>query len=285
MDASAIEASLSSAERYALRFREDIDPYYSIFAVMEYRRRMEAEQEVDDEVDITQIEREKAREEKQAMDDGDLLSSRPRPESLVRQRNLYQREKARLRAEKKRRKLTGEDWELRTDALTQQPFWYNIDTGEAVWDKPASLVELEAYETAQNEGFTAMPMKPLVQLMGFLLPFPDRTNCALVSRQWRVAASDPSFVKHVYPVEMGAYTRDASKMHFNHYRSIGDAISSALLGDIIGKIHLSLESLVTGKPQRLIFCSSFRFIRNRARRWSLLGERGSDRERSYPTRW
>lgn len=235
LDASAIEASLSPAEKYGLRFREVIDPYYSIFAVLEYRRKMEAEQEVDDEVDVGQIEREKALEEKAAMDDGDLLGTRPRPQDLIRQRNLYRREKAKLRADKKRRKLTGENWELRSEALTKYPFWYNIDTGEGLWDKPATLLELEAYEKAQENLYAAMPMKPLIHLMSFLLPFPDRMNCAAVCWQWRAAAIDPSFVRHVYPVEMGAYTRDEAKMDYNHYRSIRDALANSLPGDTIGK--------------------------------------------------
>ena len=42
VDASAIEASLTPMERYALRFRTTVDPFYSIFAVMEYRRQLEA---------------------------------------------------------------------------------------------------------------------------------------------------------------------------------------------------------------------------------------------------
>ena len=42
MDASEIESSLSPTEKYGLRFREEIDPFYSIFAVMEYNRRIAA---------------------------------------------------------------------------------------------------------------------------------------------------------------------------------------------------------------------------------------------------
>lgn len=238
MDAAAIEASLKATERYGLRFKEEIDPFYSIFAVMEYRRKMEAEHEADNEIDIDELERQKAAEEKNAMDEGDLLSTRPRPEDLLRQRDLYQRERARLRANKKRRLLTGQNWESRVDGLSKLPFWYNIDTGEAVWDKPAALVQLEAYEKANEELYSAMPAKPLVNMMEFLLPFPDRINCTYVSKHWKAAATDPSFVIHVYPVEMGAYTRDDSKIDRNHYRTISDAVARALPGDTIGTSNL-----------------------------------------------
>jgi hypothetical protein len=151
----------------------------------------------------------------------------------VRQRDLYRRERARLKANQKRRKLTGENWEQRKDAVTKHPFWYNVDTGEAIWDKPSVLVELEAFEKAQANLFAAMPLKPLVTVMSYLNPSPDRMKCAAVCRQWRAAASDPSFVLHVYPVEMGAYTRDASKMDWNHYRTISDALAAARPGDTI----------------------------------------------------
>lgn len=234
LDASAIEASLSPTERYGLHFREEIDPYYSIFAVMEYRRKMEAS-EPKDEIDIDEIEKMKAKEEKQAMDDGDLLATRTTPEDLVRQRNLYQREKSRLRADKKRRKLTGENWECRTDGVTQHPFWYNVDTGEAVWDKPHLLLELEELETANEKGWSAIPIKALVHVMGFLLPFPDRMRCGEVCRRWKRASHDISFVRHVYPVEMGALTREDKKMEQNHYRTISEAVAVALPGDTIGE--------------------------------------------------
>ena len=233
-DAATIEASLSPTERYGLKFREQIDPYISIFAVQEQRRKLEAEAEVDDEVDIDEIERQKALEEQQAFDDGDLLCTRPRPEDLVRQRDLYFRERARLRSNKKRLKLTGENWEVRQDALSKHPFWYNVDTGEAIWDKPSVLVELEAYELAERELYSALPIKPLIRVMSFLSPVPDRNNCALVCHQWRAAARDPSFVLHVYPVELEAYARDEAKMEYNHYRNIADAVTVAQPGDTIG---------------------------------------------------
>ncbi len=50
----------------------------------------------------------------------------------------------------KRRILTGENWCVRADAFTNNPFWYNVDTGEATWEKPSVLIELEAEEHAHK---------------------------------------------------------------------------------------------------------------------------------------
>jgi hypothetical protein len=255
MDASAIEASLAPTERYGLRFREEIDPYYSIFAVVEQRHRIEAAEEREDEIDIDEIEQKKAMLERQAIEDGELLATRPAPEDLIRQRNLYMREKSRLRADKKRRKLTGENWVSKVDGVSQLPFWYNSDTGEAVWDRPLVLHQLEEHDVASEKGWSAMPMKALIRVMSYLVPFPDRVKCSQISHHWSRAARDVTFVRHVYPVEMGAYTTDDRKMEYNHYRTLGEAVVAALPGDTIelGDGHYWVnEDLLVDKPLRFV---------------------------------
>lgn len=254
-DAAAIESSLSPMERYGLQFREKIDPFYSIFYFNELQRKNEAT-ELQEEVDIEEVERQKAREERQAIDDGDLLATCPRPESLIRQRNLYRRERARLRSNKMRRKLTGENWIQKIDGLTKHPFWYNEDTGEAVWDKPSTLLELEAIELAHKQGWGYLPPKVLVKVMHFLIPYPERQNSGLTCKQWKHAAHDIGFVRHVYPVEMGALGQDPSRRDHNHFSSIDEALSGALPGDTIelsdGHYWVSDAGLSFTKPLKLI---------------------------------
>lgn len=235
MDPSSVEASLSPMERYGLHFRTDVDPFYSVYAIMEQQRLEAASHEQVEEVDVDNIEREKMLEEQRAMEDGDLLATFPQPDDLVRQRSMFLRERARLRSNKKLRKLTGQDWESRSDALTQTPFWYNVDSGEATWDKPKALIELEAFNRAAIEKWDALPRDPLVHIMSYLSPYPDRQNASLMSCHWKKAASDLSFIRHVYPVEMGAYTRDDNKIERNHYRNLADAVAASLPGDTIGK--------------------------------------------------
>lgn len=232
VDPSLIEASLSPVERYGMRFCEEVDPYYSVFAVQEYNQRFES-QSGNDDIDINQIEYEKAEEENRAFKEGDLLSTNPRPDDLLRQINLYRREKSRLNGNKKRRKLTGEDWEQMFDS-TQTPFWYNVDTGEAVWEKPKVLVEMDSFRRAHLDKWSSLPIKSLTHIMCYLEPFPDRMRSSEVCTHWCKAAKDSSFIRHVYPVEMGAYTRDDDKMEFNHYRTVADALKAALPGDTIG---------------------------------------------------
>ncbi|KAG7368541.1 hypothetical protein IV203_031284 [Nitzschia inconspicua] len=254
-DRGSFEMSLSPMERYGLRFHENIDPFYSIFFINEERRRIEST-DGGDLIDIEELEREKAMEERQAMEDGDLLSTNTKPEELIRQRNLYRREKARLRSDKKRRQLKGEDWSQRVDGLTQQLFWYNEDTGEAVWDTPRVVAELQEHDVANKEGWSKLPMVPLVHVMGFLSPFPDRQSCSIVCQQWRMAANDIRFVRHVYPVEMGALAQESNRRDHNHFLSISDAVDVALPGDTIelsdGHYYINEPGLIVDKPLKLV---------------------------------
>lgn len=269
-DPASVEASLSPMERYGLNFRTNVDPFYSVYAIMEQQRLQAASQEQAEEVNVDNIQQEKMLEERRAMEDGDLLATFPEPDDLVRQRSMFLRERARLRSNKKLRKLTGQDWEPRSDALTQAPFWFNVDSGEATWDKPKALLELEAFNRATVEKWGALPQLPLVHIMSYLNPYPDRQNASLMSRHWKKAASDLSFVRHVYPVEMGAYTRDDNKIDRNHYRSIADAVAASLPGDSIGKstVHIFI---IRAKKFRWTYISYFQnwemAITGRTRIW------------------
>ena len=237
MDATAIESSLGPTERYGLGFRESIDPFWSIFAVMEYKRKMEAMEGEEEEIDVDELERVKAKEEQAAIDDGDLLGTHPPPDALPRQRKIYFRERARLRSDRKRRKLTGESWITRIDAISQVHYWYNEDTGEAIWEKPKILVELDEVASAQVKKWNAMLIKPLVHIMEYLIPYPDRTKCSLVCKQWKLAAKDFGFVLHVFPVEMGALSLEGRKLEHNHFRTISEVMQVVQPGDTIGKFN------------------------------------------------
>lgn len=235
IDVSAVGASLSSVENYGLRFREHVDPYRSIYADMEDRRQLEEENRIRQVIDVDEVKRQKAEEEQRAANDGDLLVSQPNPDSLLGLRNMYRQERSRVLGNRRRRKLTGDNWERRIDAHTQHPFWYDIDAGEARWDKPDALHQLESYNIAVAMKWIALPFKPLVHLMGFLLPFPDRCACSRVCRQWQKAATDVSFIRHVYPVEMIHCLESSTRIiEPNHYRTIAEAIRAALPGDTIG---------------------------------------------------
>ena len=234
MDASQINDSLNPLERYGLKIKEHIDPYYSKYFWKEQERLRESAAMGND-WDLDEVERVKIEEEQKAFDDGDLLATFPDPESLPRQRHLYQREKARLRSAVIKRKLIGQNWTSKIDERNGKSFWYNIDTGESTVETPAVLKMLNEEQLARTNGWKALPTKPLLSIMEYLLPYPERIHCSTVCKSWSSASRDVSFVLHVWPVEMGALVMDEKKLQKNHYRTIADAIQAARPGDSIGK--------------------------------------------------
>jgi hypothetical protein len=234
MDANTIHESLNPLERFGLHIKEHIDPYYSKYFWAEQQRLQTSS--MNNEWDIEEIERKKVLEEQKAFEDGDLLATFPEPESLPHLRQLYIREKARLRSDTMRRKLTGQNWTTKLDERSGNAFWYNTDTGEALVDKPPVLKMLKAEEVARTYGWSALPHKPLVHIMDYLIPYPERVKCAVTCSKWKSAATDASFVLHVWPVELGALVMDVNKLGRNHFRTIADANRAALPGDSIGKI-------------------------------------------------
>ena len=255
IDVNAISTQLCPTERYGLNFRETIDPFYSTYYLTELDRIRLAE-EAEKEIDIDEIEAAKIEDERQAMEDGDLLSTSPPPSMLLRQRHLYRRERIRLKADKKRRKLSGEDWVLRKEGTHTLPFsfWYNSDTGAVSLDTPRIIADLDAETVARNKKWNGLPSRCLVKVMSYLVPFPDRMSCSYVCKYWSHTARDLSFVRHVIPVEMGALL-EGTKVDYNHYRSINDALMNALPGDTIeladGHYWVN-DGLLVDKPLRLI---------------------------------
>jgi hypothetical protein len=255
MDAAQINESLNPLERYGLKIKEYRDPFYSKYFWKEQERLAENAL-MNNDWDLDDVERIKIEEEQKAFDDGDLLATFPDPESLPRQRHLYLREKARLRSEVIKRKLTGQNWTRKQEERTGKSFWYNVDTGESSFDTPAALKMLNEEEAARAQGWTALSSKPLVNIMEFLLSSPDRIQCSTVCKSWSAAARDISFVLHVWPIEAGALVMDEQKLLKNHFRTIADAVKAARPGDSIelgdGHYWVNDPGLVIDVPLRFL---------------------------------
>jgi len=57
----------------------------------------------------------------------------------------------------------GKDWVSQQDGATGFPFWYNVDTGEAVWETPRVLQQLAAEANARAGGYGLLPVDQLVR--------------------------------------------------------------------------------------------------------------------------
>ena len=233
---SAIQKALSPLERYALNFKRYIDPYFSQFFVSDFQREVERST-LDEEWDVEAIEKEKAAEEKLALS-GDskgtyeLLSSKIRTQDLLKHVNLYNRERSRLLRDKLYSRLTGADWSVKTDGVSQLPFFHNSDTGESRWDKPKILQEKDDLAWAYQAGWAGLSVKLLVATLQFLTPV-ERMVAASVCKIFHIVSIREEFMLRVVAAGGGSRSNSSGGEGARIFTELGDAVEASLPGDII----------------------------------------------------
>lgn len=225
------EDSLNPVDRYALHFREQIDPLYSYVptaaAIENYFDSQHGK------LDVEKIEEEKMVEELNLIADGELIAGIMEVDgdnetSIASDtidhlhRALYKKERAHVHFERRRRLLTGAAWELKKCAITNQPFYYNVDTREAIWDRPAIWAKNEQLELTQQRGFAGLMPSVLLTVMKCLSPFPDRHRVQLVCKTWRQAANHQSLFTRVNANDL--YTRGLSLSQLLENVAFGDTV-------------------------------------------------------------
>ncbi|KAI9910327.1 hypothetical protein PsorP6_010258 [Peronosclerospora sorghi] len=186
------EDSLNPVDRYALHFREDIDPLYAYTPASNSSVATDptASTLLDE---IAKIEAEKRLDEARLIDDGELIHGQLDARDYS---ALYRRERARVLFEQRKRQVSGEAWTIRKCAKTQQPFYFNVDTREATWECPAVRRANDEIQRARRRGYAGFPSLALVRVLALIRPYPDRYQAQLVCRNWYQAAQHPSlFVK------------------------------------------------------------------------------------------
>ncbi len=163
MDIGTLTRSLSAVERYAILIREAQISKVPLAAAEESilvpaERRLVAtikKKEWEGGAGAKTTEGLQQIEEHRACSEGELSAtdlyfipktragtSSSVPENSNRREFLKRRQLA--QSAKRKRKCTGAAWEVRTDAITGSPFWYNVDTAEATWMKPFVIQRRDA---------------------------------------------------------------------------------------------------------------------------------------------
>ena len=236
-DFETLQSALKSVERYALRMRTDVEPYYSIFYLTEQQRFEALQMEVQEgeKWDIEQIENEKEEEEYRALSEGELLAANLSRREMSRLRSWYIRERSQRNQERRRRLIFGEGWVEVIDTNTGLIQWYNEDTCRISKEKPQIVFEREAIEVANKKRFSGMPLHILIKIFLYLNPYPDRTKASEVCSSWHEAVLNRCFYKRVLSVESGS--RDPTKVSGvllpGTYSSIETAIKDSVVGDTI----------------------------------------------------
>mmetsp|Transcript_20713 Transcript_20713/g.61791 ORF Transcript_20713/g.61791 Transcript_20713/m.61791 type:complete len:1556 (-) Transcript_20713:252-4919(-) len=217
-DPKALALSLSAVEQHALSQREveiltqttEISDGTEFFTLAE-RRLMEVIKKeksgVDSNFDVDAIESLKQAEECRFCSEGELLAtdlyfSGDINSALVAGPNKceFLRLRQQAKTAKRKRECTGAAWELRMDAVTSDPFWYNVDTDEATWLKPLVIERRDNYLKACKGGVSSWPKEVSLRLVAMCDPIPTRRACALVCRNWATACTEDHLLLRVSPV-------------------------------------------------------------------------------------
>ena len=257
-DFKALENALKPIERFALRIRTEVEPYYSAFFFANDQLRLEAiqaELAEGEQLDVEEIEKQKEAEEYRALAEGELLAANLTRREIVRLKHWYLRERSQRNHARRVRLKTGASWSLDQDPHTGTMYWINNDTGEKRRDKPTILVEKESMSIALKYKYNALPHAILIRILSYLRPFPDRITCSLLCTNWHKASADYVFHKKVLPVESGS--KDPTKrgnLAFGTYASIEEAVNDAVDGEtiIVSSGHHWESNLVITKMVRLI---------------------------------
>ena len=159
-------------------------------------------------LDVDEIEDSKRIEEERACFDGELLATDTYLVDNTRhlasishdEHDFLRRRRLALLA-KCERECTGAAWETRIDAMTNDPFWYNIDTAEATWLKPLVIQRRDADAEARRGGYGSWPNDVSARVIAMCQPGPTRRACALVCRKWANACMEDHLIVKVLPVE------------------------------------------------------------------------------------
>ena len=180
-DVSALERSLSRVERFALRFRTDIEPFVSFASLQDQRNWEELQRSAaggGQEIDHEAVEAEKLADEARALAEGELLCAR---DDVAARSRATARSTARA-APRSRRPRRGARSRATRGAAARAgagpPFWFNADSGVAQWAAPDVVVARDALAAARAHGYGRLPHAVLVGVLACVPPARDARAAA-----------------------------------------------------------------------------------------------------------
>ncbi|KAG7381116.1 hypothetical protein PHYPSEUDO_006442 [Phytophthora pseudosyringae] len=249
------EDSLNPVDRYALHFREDVDPLYAYTPAQQAAALAGIEANPTAPTlleDIEQTEAEKREEEARLIAEGELVvgqmddNDETNPDQLTEHyTELYCRERAHVLFERRKRLLTGAAWLLMKCAKTGQPFYFNADTREATWECPSVRLANEQFKSAQKRGYEGLPPPALQRVLSMLDPYPERHRAHMVCRSWHTAAQHQSLFVKV----------SASDFDPGSPTSLATVLANVALGDTVlfgAGVYQLDETLEISKSLRLL---------------------------------
>eukprot|EP00981_Chlorochromonas_danica_P008603 scaffold2237_cov175-Ochromonas_danica.AAC.25 len=225
----AVERLLRGVDRYAVRYRTVDDPFYSLYYLHFTARTAEVLQESGEAVvqgvgggggggaggggggdgqtavDIEAVEEQKRNDERQALTNGEVITTlregssyRATSRRLLQWKQWYTSERRKKVVARRCAHLLGSDWSLIRDPTTSLVYYYNSTTSEVSFSLPTVLRMNEEFRCAQAGGYAALPRQLLEVILSYLYHTPELAH---VCKGWYEVCCSDSLLLRVLSVE------------------------------------------------------------------------------------
>lgn len=224
---AAVERLLRGVDRYAVRYRTVDDPFYSLYYLHFTARTAEVLQENGEAegggdghaaaaVDIEAVEEQKRNDERQALANGEVITTlregssyRATSRRLLRWKEWYTSERRKKVVARRCAHLLGNDWSLIRDPASGLVYYYNTTTSEVSFSLPPVLRMNEELRHAQAGGYAALPRHLLEVIFSYLYRTPE---LARVCKGWYEVCCSDNLLLRVLSVEQRGNTPSAATL-------------------------------------------------------------------------
>jgi SNF2 family DNA or RNA helicase len=193
----ALEDALRPIDRYALGFRQDVEPIWNNVAADAWRQEvlMEASNR---ELEIEEIEAERLKEEVLLEKSVEMVRAAPSKRGYSRYKKLFLNQREMRETEIKKRRMQGGEWELHRDQKLKRDYYFNTRTGKCTWTKPEVLAIRDAQIATRAGGFGLFP-PALLRIIYLYLDHSSRESARLNCLHWYYVGMHRSLWLRVIP--------------------------------------------------------------------------------------
>ena len=209
----ALESALRPIDRYAIHYRQDMEPIWNNAAADAWRKEVMLEAS-NREWEVEQIELQRIKEEKELETSTDYVRAAPSKRGYGRSKRLFLNLRESRDHEEKRRRVSGGEWTLYFDEKLKRNYYFNSRTGKCTWTKPLVLAIRDAQVDARQLLFGGFP-PALLRLILLYCGTKDRLSSSMVCLHWYTVVQHRSMWLRVIP----NYKLRAAPGDGNHFRS------------------------------------------------------------------
>ena len=194
---SALESVLRPIDRYAIAYRQTIEPIWNNEATDAWRKEVLHEAS-NREWEIEQIELKRLQEEKQLETSTEYVRAAPSRRGYGRSKKLFLNFRESRVLEEKQRRVSGGEWTLHFDEKLKRNYYFNSRTGKCTWTKPLVLAVSDALCIARELRFGGFP-PALLRLILTYSGSKDRFHASMTCLHWYTVAKHRSLWLRVVP--------------------------------------------------------------------------------------